>query len=228
MSFTLDLGKTEETFSLSLEKSGFDLSQLPKLEVRIAIDRSGSMRDEFSSGFVEYIVDMMIVSGMKFDDNGSIDVGFFNTSFKEASSATSKDFGKYMKQYGNLADGGTLFYPIFENMYGLAKPKKSLFGSLFGKKEVSVSTGALLVIITDGDTPQHDQLIVNEFLTRANKDTFVQFIGIGNDVNTRFLNGLADEYSNVGFIHYKNPMNVLPDTFYDDLASSKFLTWTKK
>lgn len=228
MSFTLDLGKTEEMFSLSLEKSGFDLSSLPKLEVRIAIDRSGSMRDEFSSGFVEYIVDMMIVSGMKFDDNGSIDVGFFNKEFKPADTATSKDFGTYMKRYGNLASGGTLFHPIFENMYGVTKPKQSLLGALFGKKPKQTTENAFLVIITDGETPKQDQIMVSDFLKYADKSTFVQFIGIGNDADVSYLSGLSDKFDNVGFIHYKNPMNVLPEAFYDDLASSKFLGWTKK
>lgn len=226
--FELDLNKSEQLFSLNLEKAGFDLSNLPKLQVRLAVDASGSMEDEYNNGLVEAMIDLFIPAGMKFDDNNSIDVGFFNNQFHKAVPATPSLFGKYMKRYGNLANGGTSFLPILTNMYE-PESKPNLLDKLIGFlgfSKLNLNERVYLTIITDGDN--RDKFDTREYLGKADKlSTYIQFIAIGDQVTHANLDALATR-PNVHVIYYPDPTKITPEQLYTDICHTEFLNWTKQ
>lgn len=108
----LDLKKT---FELNLEKAG--ILNVPILQARAAIDKSGSMEELFLSGWVDNTLDLFIGAALKFDDNGELEVGWFDNDFHQTPVATENDAGTYhAKKAKNIrAEGGTCYAPIIEN-----------------------------------------------------------------------------------------------------------------
>jgi len=214
----LDLTKTLE---LNLTKAGITP---PTMATKLAVDCSGSMDDEFNNGWVGKTVNLAIAAALKFDDNGELDVGFFNTSFKKAPSATVEDIGNYMKTKGSRfrAGGGTSFAPIISECESVTG---NTFTRLFSSKKSSAPL-AYTMVITDGDPG--DGYEFEKVLDDTSGRTFYQFIAIGNQVNTRYLTNIAAAYSHMGFNHLPDPHKVTPDSFYETLCNKKFADWCEK
>ena len=215
---SLDLEKKVETFTLSLEKAG--VFQIPVLEARLAVDMSSSMSGEFSNGLVDRTVDLFIAAALKFDDNGSLDVGFFNSTFHKAPNATAADAGQYLKKSGKRANGGTNYAPIIENFESTTKG--GFWAGLTGKK---AKNRGYTAIITDGDN--FDEAAFETALSKTSGDTFFQFIGIGTQVSKRYLKGIADRYPHVAFFIIERPLKVTDEEFYEMLCNDKLTKWIK-
>lgn len=215
----LDLTKK---FELNLEKA--QIFNIPTMTTKLAVDRSGSMFEEFRDGWVDHTIDLFIAAAMKFDDNGSLDMGFFNHNFQKAPSANVNDIGIYTKKHRISADGGTSYVPILENMIeieqeGLLDKIKGLFGS---KKQPK--RPVYLGMITDGDST--DQIEFEQLLNKLeNSGTFIQIIGLGNQLNRNYLNRLQGQFKNVSFVHLVNPKSVSDDMFYELISNEQFKNW---
>lgn len=232
----LDLTKK---FELNLEKAG--VVTIPTLEVMLAVDKSGSMDPLFRQGYVDRAVNLFLPLALKFDDNGQIEVGFFNSTFHEAPFAIAEDCGQYLKKSGQSADGGTCFAPIieaFETQRGgtvteqVVTKAKGLWGRLTGKTETAtVTTPAVTqtqyrgyaAIITDG--ANFDKAEFEAELAKTNGNTFFQFIGIGTGVETKYLTEIAAKYKHVAYFELRNPSNFTDDKFYEEIVNSKFTAW---
>jgi len=200
----LDLTKTLE---LNLAKA--DITVVPKMAVKLAVDISGSMDDELRSGWVQDTVDLFLAAAMKFDDDGQMEIGFFNTSFKKYPDMTEADAGTYIKAQGVRANGGTAFADAIGELKG--KNKGGFFS--FGKKPTPV----YLAMITDGengDKPAFEKQLASL------ENTFVQIVGIGNGVDKRYLDRISQTYENVSVIYLPNPKAVTPDSFYEALLNT--------
>lgn len=238
MNISLDLTKKTELLTLNLTKAG--VLSIPTMEVRLAIDKSGSMDDEFRTGLVDRTVDLFLAAGLKFDDNATLDVGFFNQQFHEAPSAVAEDAGRYLKKAKQSASGGTCYAPIIENFEtkldrnasGQAAPeKKGVFASLFGKKTEALVEGtckyrAYTGIITDGDNS--DKGAFERALANTSGDTFFQFIAIGTDIRPEYLTELAAKHKHVSFIHVRDPQRTTDEEFYEALCNTKLANWINK
>src|SRR5437870_11883392 len=88
------------------------------MAVKLAVDISGSMDDELRSGWVQDTVDLFLAAAMKFDDDGQMEIGFFNTSFKMYPDMTEVDAGTYIKAQGVRANGGTAFGDVIGELNG--------------------------------------------------------------------------------------------------------------
>lgn len=230
----LDMAKK---FELNMEKKG--IITFPILRTRAAIDNSGSMSNNFSNGYVGKSVDRFIAAALKFDDNGELEIGFFNTTFTETPVATLEDAGQYMTTKGRniYANGGTEFAPIVEwtleedTREGVVQPTGFLGGlkKLFGAKPESSlpDCGQYTGIITDGSLNGGSSVSRFESMLKKTdaKDSFFQFIGIGNQVDTDYLNSVSSRFPNVGFVHIPNPSQIDDDAFYALLANDKFVGW---
>ena len=195
------------------------------------------MSEEFQCGWVDKTINLFIAAAMKFDDNQSLEVGFFNTSFKTTDEAKASDIGTYLKTKGKSIrpNSGTNYAPIIENLESAvsAAPEKksSFFGSFFsGSKEGDGGTRtaknkAYVGVITDGD-PQ-DKSKFEDRLQSTSGDTFYQFIAIGDQIDPNYLARLANKYEHVSFIHLRDPYKVTDDSFYEKLCNDKFVSWTK-
>lgn len=213
----------EKSFELNLDKAG--ITDIPALEVKLAVDGSTSMMREYSSGWVEQAIKRFVVAALKFDDNGELEVGFFNTKFRATHNATAANIDTYLKDAKGCADGGTSFAPILEAF--VTPPKKAgFFGKLLGTAPKAPQFRAYIGIITDGDNMDHDEF--EDRLRKTDGEQFIQFVGIGRDVNSKYLNKVASRYEHVSFIQLENPYEVTPDQFYESLCNEKFVAWAKK
>lgn len=231
----LDLKKKIE---LNLEKKG--IVDIPPLRTRLSVDCSGSMDDEFRNGWVQKAVDLFIAAALKFDDNGELEMSFFNNDLHDDYPvATIEDGGAYMKTKAKRvrAYGGTSYAPIIEWLFDKETvvqegSKAGFFGRLVGQRDVEAvkelhqgSELGYLGVITDGDNADPRQF--ETILRGTNNNVFIQFIAIGNQVRVDYLKRIAEQYPHVHFIHIKDPHSTTPDTFYEQLVNDKLATWIK-
>lgn len=221
MTDILDLTKKLE---LNLAKA--QIFDIPKMDTKLAVDKSGSMSDEFACGWVDKTIDLFIAAALKFDDNGRLEMGFFNTSFESTPDGVKDNAGGYTRAYGIRADGGTCYSPAIQalaNKPSVVSQAKGFLGKLFGgKEEAAPVKPAYIGFITDGD-PQ-DFLEFERSLDQMDKRNYVQLIAIGNQVNVGRLR-LAAERPNVGFIHISNPHKTTDDQFYELMCNDELKAW---
>jgi hypothetical protein len=253
---TLNMSKQEvvldmkKRFVLNMEKAmeKQGVVTFPILRTRAAIDASGSMSSNFESGYVSTSVDRFIAAALKFDDDGQLEIGFFNTRFLETPVAVLEDAGVYMQTKARTisASGGTEFEPIVEwtleddtreGAPGQQQESGGFFGGLkklFGVAPVQAPVegelpdcGQYTGIITDGALNSDSSKARFESALRKTdaKDSFFQFIGIGDGVDVGYLADVARRFPNVGFVHVPHPDAVSDDDFYGLLANDKFIGW---
>ncbi|ATN92896.1 hypothetical protein QGX11_gp133 [Pseudomonas phage PPSC2] len=220
----LDLTKSLE---LNLEKA--QILNVPAMAVKLLVDKSGSMSYEFANGWVQNTIDLFLVAAMKFDDDGVLQIGFFNTQFEETPEVTAADVGTYVRRNGISAGGGTAFADGLEAFKGgkqVAK-KGGLFGRLFGGSSATSTekaTPVYIALITDGENGDKRAF---EAQLASLDNTFVQIVGIGSGVDKRYLDGVAKQYKNVSVIYLPDPKAVTPDSFYEALLNEDLKNFIK-
>ena len=210
----LDLTKTLE---LNLAKA--DILVVPKMSVKLAVDKSGSMDDEFRCGWVQDTIDLFLAAAMKFDDDGKMEVGFFNTSFDRTPDATVDDHGIYINKHRIRAGGGTNFADAIAGLKGSAA-KRGLFG--FGAAKPVTPT--YLALLTDGENSDKRAF---EAELDSLENTFVQIVAIGNGCDKRYLDAIAAKYDTVEVLYLSNPKAVDQNKFYELLLNEEFKTFIK-
>lgn len=225
---------------LDLEKAG--VLEIPTMEVRLAMDFSTSMMEEYANGYVSNTIDLFLGAAMAFDDNETLDVGFFNTDFTTTEQATAKDVGRYLDRVRRtVPGGGTNYAPIirgFETRQGAQKIPEAvskpvgILGRLFGasKKLLDVVNDggvspykAYVGIITDGDNM--DRSDFESALRDTSGDTFFQFFAIGDQVRLDYLTRVAAQYPHVAFAHIQDPHKQTAGSFYELIANPKLAAW---
>lgn len=223
MSNILDLSKK---FELNLEKA--QIFNIPKMDTKLAVDCSGSMDDEFRCGWVDKTIDLFIAAALKFDDNGVLEIGFFNHGYIDTPDATVNDAGNYTAKHRIRAGGGTNYAPPIAALANSANPVQAVGGflkSLFGKKEaapVSTVKPAYIGMITDGDASDFGEFM--EFINKMDRRNYLQIIAIGTGVTMSQINRAA-ALPNVGVIHIKNPHQMTDDKFYELLCNDELKAW---
>jgi uncharacterized protein YegL len=216
----LDLTKALE---LNLVKA--DILTVPKMAVKLAVDKSGSMDDEFRCGWVQDTLDLFLAAAMKFDDDGKMEIGFFNTSFKKERDMVEADAGQYIRKERIVAGGGTNFAEAIAQLKGSFKPVKSgFFGGLFGRGAPEKVVATYLALITDGQN--NDQYEFESQLDSL-ENTFVQIVAIGSGCDKRYLDYIADKYDTVEVLYVANPKAVTQDKFYELLLNEEFKAFIK-
>lgn len=205
----LDLTKSLE---LNLQKANF--VSIPKMAVKLAVDKSGSMRYEFQSGWVQDTIDLFLAAAMKFDDDGVMEIGFFNSEFERTPDVTAADAGVYIRNEGIYVEGGTEFSGAVSQL-GTREKKGGFFG--FGGK-VDTSHPIYIALITDGEN--QDKYETETALSRL-ENTFVQVVAIGNGVDRRYLDTLHRQFSHVSVIYMPDPSRVDSDKFYELLLNEE-------
>lgn len=208
----LDLTKS---FELNLTKA--DILVIPAMQTRLAIDKSGSMDDEFRNGWVQKAIDLFLAVALKFDDNGELDVGFYNNSFEDSRPATAADVGGYIKAVGQRAGGGTSFAPALK-AFKYQPPAAASKGFLgFGKKAAAPDYPVYLGYITDGVNDDKAAFEAELASLEQYNRTFLQIIAIGGGVDKSYLEKIKGR-KNVSVIYLPNPSAVGVDEFYENLC----------
>ena len=210
----LDLTKALE---LNLEKA--QIFTPIKMAVKLAVDKSGSMDDEFRCGWVQDTLDLFLAAAMKFDDDGKMEIGFFNSSFERTPDMTVEDAHVYIKKHRISAGGGTNFADAIKGLKGEAKTK-GFFG--FGSKP---QTPTYLALITDGENNDKREF---EAQLDSLENTFVQIVAIGNGCNKRYLDAVAAKYDTVEVLYIPNPKAVDQNKFYELLLNEEFKAFATK
>lgn len=208
----LDLTKSLE---LNLEKA--QIFTPITMAVKLAVDKSGSMDDEFRCGWVQDTLDLFLAAAMKFDDDGKMEIGFFNTSFKRERDMVESDAGTYIRDNRISAGGGTNFADAIKSLKG--SNKTGFFG--FGKK----ATPTYLALITDGDNGDRYEF---EAQLESLENTFVQIVAIGTGCNKRYLDMIGEKYDTVEVLYIPDPKSVDQNKFYELLLNEEFKTFATK
>jgi len=237
----LDLTKARDALVLDLSKAG--VLEIPTMETRLALDFSTSMSEEYEGGLVQRTIDRFLAAALTFDDNETLDVGFFSSTWKEAPSATKSDLGKYLAKHGMTRPGGGTHYgPIIQNFESrqvqsasaVTEPVKKagflsrIFGGAQAPAPTPTSEGtspyrAYVGVITDGDNM--DPAEFERQMAKTSGDTFFQFFAIGNQVNLNYLTRIAANYPHMHFIHIPQPTLLSDEDFFELLANEKFASW---
>lgn len=175
---TLNLRK--ETLGICLEKK--NMNNLTA-RVGLVLDQTGSMRGLYRDGTAQEVVERLLPMGLKFDDNGELDMWIFSNKFKRLKSVTEEDFYNYVNREildnpSNQLWGATYYAPVMRDV--LQK---------YTQEEPS-NLPTVIYFITDGENFDHAEA---ERIIRdaSNYNIFWQFIGIGRE-NFKFLKKLDD------------------------------------
>ncbi|QHZ59973.1 hypothetical protein PJKIFABJ_00018 [Pseudomonas phage PE09] len=211
----LDLTKALE---LNLEKA--QIFTPITMAVKLAVDKSGSMDDEFRCGWVQDTLDLFLAAAMKFDDDGKMEIGFFNTSFDRTPDMTLEDAHTYIRKHRISAGGGTNFADAIKGLKGSAT-KRGLFG--FGAAKPQTPT--YLALITDGANNDKHEF---EAQLDSLENTFVQIVAIGHGCDTRYLDMIAKKYDTVEVLYIRDPKAVDQNKFYELLLNEEFKAFATK
>lgn len=206
-------GLDRHIVSLKKEK-GVDLSK-HSARVVVVIDRSGSMSELYDNGSVQQTLTRLLPLGLKFDDNGEVEVYAFSNGFHKLEPMTKYNFGDYVeRKMRKLPYGGTNYAPVLKQVL-----KDYDDGSPYP---------TFVIFITDGsnyDTAETDKIIIKS--ARIKYKLFVQFVGIGNE-SFSYLRKLDDlggrEADNTAFVAVKDFNKLSDDELYRKLLE-QYIPW---
>lgn len=219
----VSLSKTVVNLS---KQNEIDLGDV-KAKVVIALDYSGSMERLYNNETVQKTLNRLVPLGLKFDDNGEIDVFLFENSYKELESMTINNYSDYVKNVikkSKYRMGGTKYGPVLNAIVN--KEKKGFFKKVLGSNETQPT---FVLFITDGDN--YDKDYTNKVIIKSSKkDIFIQFVGIGSDrfeYLTELDNLEGRKIDNTGFTAMEDLNDVSDKDLYTKILE-QFVKWLKE
>ena len=187
------------------------------------MDYSGSMRGLYRNGSVQKTLDRLIPLGLRFDDNGEVDVYIFHDGYKQLCGMNLSNYDKYVEDIINTSGerfGSTYYAPVLND----------IMNKYFKNKHTSYDdTPVFVIFITDGsnmDKRNTDKAIRES----SNLPMFVQFIGIGDNDSFEYLRKLDDlsgrNVDNTGFIKVSDFNTISDDELYTKLLD-QYVAWLK-
>ena len=244
-----DLQKRQEAVKFILEKR--DIKQAPVMRVGAALDVSGSAQHLYNRGVMQHTIDRLVPVAMRFDDNGEMDVWSFDSGFNQLATVSKMDYEDFIvREVLNRSDiskwGGTNYSGVMNDMasfyFGGGKAAKAAaavgglmgkLGGLFGSRPAPAAAPAavsnvpaMALLVTDG--ANQDRAASAKVLRDARSlPIYWQLIGVGDPREFAFLQEMADELPNVGFVHLTN-LNLTDEQLYEALLSDELCTWVKR
>ncbi len=214
-------GKLEldDIVSIISKEKNSDLSAL-KCRVAVCMDHSGSMRYRYDSGEVQQVLDLILPFGLKFDDNGSIEVFIFDDICRKMDEDMNlKNYTDYVENYiikPRIPYGGTHYAPAIE---GIDK---------FYDDGANIPT--IVFFITDGENFYEDRTPCDAAIIDSSEHSiFFMTIGVGNDEfdYLRHLDDLKERpYDNTGFMKFDDFKNITTVNMFTN-ALKDFVPWLK-
>lgn len=242
----ISLEKRAEKVGIILEKR--NIRSIPPVRVGVTLDVSGSAQHMFTGGVIQATLDRLMGVAVKFDDNQELDVWAFSNSCAKAGSATPANFETFVKtdilgnrslplwygtEYAPAIDAVRQFY-FDPQRAPAASSGGGLLGRLFGKASlapaahgaVDTTTPALCLFVTDG--ANSDRAAAERALRQAQGyPVYWQMIGVGNPREFGFLEEMADDLPNVGFMNLAS-LDISDEALYDALLNEELCQWIKK
>lgn len=188
-----------------------------KAQVAFVLDCSGSMRQQFSSGNVQAVLDRIAVLAVQFDDNASIDFWAFSDDFVKFDDVTLSNLDGYIEKLTKKK--GMRFFGCNNEPPVMHDVVRHYKGS---------DLPAFVIFITDGgvgESRRIEQIIRDS----APKPIFWKFVGLGGS-NYGVLERLDDMegrvVDNANFFAIDDFKDVSDDVLYDRLLN-EFDDWLK-
>ncbi|MEK5495044.1 VWA domain-containing protein [Paenibacillus sp. FSL R7-0297] len=211
--------------SIDLRKKivGFTLvkKQLTNVKARVGIvlDITGSMRNLYSSGVVQEVVERILAVACQLDDNGSLDVWVYDTEFSRLPPVTERDLGSYV--FNHIMNNDSIHKfgrnnepPVMEDVIQKYT------------REEKDATPVFIIFINDGGVVKPTQKVI---MASSALPIFWQFVGIG-DSDFEVLKKLDTMggrlVDNANFIHLDRIEEVNDEQLYDQLLN-EFPQWLK-
>ncbi|MNI24815.1 General stress protein 16U [compost metagenome] len=211
---TIDLRKKIVEFTLVKK-------QLTGVTARVGIvlDITGSMRNLYSSGVVQEVVERILAVASKFDDNGSLDVWVYDTEFSRLPAVTEKELGRYV--FTHILNNSSIHKfgrnnepPVMEDVIHKYT------------QEEKDSTPVFIIFINDGGVVRQTKKVIAEASVQP---IFWQFVGIGDsdfEVLKQLDTMTGRLVDNANFIHLDRIEEVSDEELYDRLLN-EFPQWLK-
>lgn len=212
-----NLTKATETLDRFLLEKG--VASAPTLRVGAALDISGSMHRVISSGNLQRTLNQLVPVGLKFDDDGQVDVFKFDDRCTHVGTMNAKNYEDYVRAKGIQDRGGTSYAPIVAEVSDYFFKAKGFFNR---KPD---TTPVLMQIITDGDCG--DAAAAERAFVAAQKlPIYWQFVAVGN-ASFRTIKHLADTYPNVGDVYLRD-FGLSEEEVYAQVVCEELVEWVKK
>lgn len=189
-----------------------------RARVALALDISVSMRRMFESGTVQRVCERLLALGVKFDDNGAVDIFLFGNKDYDVGELSEENFYGFVEQQivsQYRLEGKTNYAGVINR--------------IVEKYTTEPGDPAYILFITDGDN--HDKAEAEEAIVKASKfPIFWQFVGIGGST-FEFLDKL-DTMSgrfidNANFFALNDIDRVSDDDLYQRMLV-EFPSWLKE
>lgn len=214
---TLNLRK--ETLGICLTKN--NISNLTAM-VGLVLDQTGSMKELYKKGTAQEVVERLLPMGLKFDDNGELDMWIFAKRFKRLNSVTESEFYQYvdreiMNNPNNQLWEATYYAPVMRDVL-----KKYT-------QEDPSTLPTIIYFITDGENFDHPE--TEAIIKEASKhNIFWQFVGIGNE-KFKFLKKLDDmegrHIDNADFFQLNDISRITDEELYNRLLQ-EYPSWERQ
>lgn len=188
-------------------------------KVAIVLDYSLSMKALYASGFVQKITEKLLALGLRFDDDGDIEVFLFDDHATYAGSLSMADYQGGVNRLTRRRSMGSTNYAAAINEVVMHYSKNGLFGRSKALKEP-----VYVAFFTDGD-PNSEEAAEKSIRAASDKGIFFQFIGLG-DRTFEFLERLdtltGRALDNAGFFAV-SPAEMNSPTASDEVLYSYML-----
>ena len=175
-----------KTAGVSLEKKGLGEHTA---RVALVLDISGSMAGLYRSGAVQRLAERVLALGMRFDDDGEVDVFLFGKKVHHPTPGLRLE--GHQQYIAELIQRHRL---EFDTRYGAAMSavREHYFGSS-GRRGSPVSDRlpVYVMFLTDG-APSDKKVAIEQIASASYEPIFWQFMGIGSRREFAFLEKLDD------------------------------------
>lgn len=200
--------------AVSLEKRGLGEA---RFRVKLVLDISGSMTNEFKSGAVHELVRRALALAVRLDDDGQVETYLFGIKAHRAGTVSLDNIEGFVKNLKFSFEIGTQYSPIMQMVRDDCKAEQS-------------TDPALILFVTDGAT-SNPNASVKQIKDAAHEPLFWKFMGIeAGYVNFEFLEKLDDlpgrVVDNADFFKVKSPIRV-PDAELFELLVNELDGWSK-
>lgn len=203
------------------KKSGLDMAY-HRAKVAVVVDFSGSMSGLYRDGSVQRTLTRLVPLGLRFDDNGEVDVWLFHDGYKRLEGMDLTNFDNYVSEVIKKSGeryGGTSYSPVL--------------GDVLRKyvDEEPSSIPAFVMFITDG--ANDDKRKTDDIIRKSSKhNVFIQFVGLDKDKREKFsyLRKLDDlsgrDVDNTGFFSIQDFDRLSDEELYNALLE-QYIDWLK-
>lgn len=203
--------------AVSLEKRG--LSEA-RYRVKLVLDISASMTQEFRSGAVNDLVRRALALAARLDDDGQVDVYLFGIQARHIGSVSLDNVEGFVPGLRFQFEGGTQYAPVMKMVRDDSRRESGPAGR--------TPDPVLVLFVTDGATSNRGAA-EREMLDSSREPIFWKFMGIeAGRVDFEFLEKLDDMpgrvVDNADFFKVKSPIR-LPDSELFELLVNELDSW---